>query len=1257
MWHRIPVCARWFVVTFALASGLSLSLAPVFAQDPAKAKKIADIEKQIQSLTKELESLKTPAAPAEAQIPDAWIKALNWRCIGPANMGGRITAIAAYEADPTTYWIATASGGLVKTVNNGITFDHQFDREATVSIGDVCVAPSDKNMVWVGTGEANPRNSVSYGDGVYKSIDGGKTWKNMGLKQSFQIGKIQIHPKNPDIVYVGALGRLYGPNEDRGVFKTTDGGKTWKKVLYINDHTGIIDMQMHPTDPDTLLVAAWDRQRDEFDDFAGEPKPPDGIEEYDPIRKYGKGAGIYKTTDGGKTFHRLTNGLPTVMMGRIGLDYYRKDPNIVWAVIDTEKHGTGEPPLPVQLGAYVNDDAKGLKVFDVEPKSPAAKAELKVDDLILSIDGKPTADKKALFENLKKHKPGDKIQVAYLRGKDKKEASLTLAGPGGGARMPSLGFFADDAVGGLIVTTLVDGGPAMRAGLQYDDVVTAIDGQAVSGRMFQIFGRLMTTHKPGDKIKVAVTRGENKLDLVMPLEMASMATARGTPKPIPGHQQRPNSPGMGAQFENVQDTQGPEGFQTGGVYRSADGGETWARINSSNPRPMYFSVIRVDPTDENYVYLCGVSLVWSKNRGLIFTTEGINKGVHSDQHCMWIDPHNGRHMIVGADGGFYQTYDRGQNWDHLNHLALGQFYHVVVDPRPLYRVYGGLQDNGSWCGPAQSLRPYGPVSDDWLVIGGGDGFVCRVDPTDPDIVYAESQGGNIQRRNLKTGQRAFIRPARIVGQPEHRFNWNTPYILSSQNPSIFYVAGEYVWRSMERGEHLKAISPEITRTKHGTASALAESPMNPDVLWVGSDDGALWVTRDGGSHWSEVASSVSLPGPRCVASIEPSRYAEGRAYVAFDAHRSNDDDPYVYVTEDYGQTWKSIRGNLPWGSTRVCREDIQKQNILYTGTEFAAWISTNRGGSWTKLNHNLPTVAVHEFAQHPTSGEVVAATHGRSLWIVDVTPLRQVTADVVKAPAHLFEPNRVVKWKMEEGRDGWFSESQRRFAGSNPPRGAEIYYSLDKKAKSVSLKVFDYTGKQVNELKAKNELGLSMVAWNLAGRGGPGAPAGMRGGHGGRSTAEAGAEKAATEKSASGKAAKAAPGKAREAPSSTEKSKKTAETEPMKGSKKPAAASKTETGEKQPGGAAATPVTSGAAAAVRRGAAPAEEEIEGPPPEIASFFGFRGPPQVAAGMYRVVLTVDGKEQSQWFRVEADPNHPETGAATQGEDLAPEDYDP
>jgi photosystem II stability/assembly factor-like uncharacterized protein len=967
-----------------LAVGLLL-LPSARAEDAPRDQQIADIEKQIQELQKKLEELKKqppPPAKPEGTIPAEWTKELAWRCIGPAAMGGRIVALSAYEADPCTYWVATASGGLLKTVNNGVTFEHQFDREATVSIGDVCVAPSNKDVVWVGTGENNPRNSVSYGDGVYKSTDGGKTWKNMGLNKTFQIGRVVVHPKNPDVVYVGALGRLYGPNDERGVFKTTDGGQTWNKVFYVDDKTGAIDLQMNPADPETLLVAMWERRRDEYDSHRGEPPLEDGYDAYDPVKKWGPGSGIFKTTDGGAHWNKLTKGLPTCPLGRIGLSYYRKDPNEIFAIVDCQKIGMGTPPVQVFLGVAGEDaPGGGAKLTSVTGDAPAGKAGLKAGDVIKAVEDKPIAKYGELAQQIQSRKAGDDMRLVVRR--DKEEFG---------------------------VTAVLENRPA-----------------------------------PTD----------------------------------PNNKNRPWTFMYSGQRENIQDQQGPDSFEYGGVYKSTDGGESWSRINSLNPRPMYFSQIRVDPSDDKYLYVLGIAMYRSADGGKTFKSDGGN-GVHPDQHTLWIDPRDGRHMIVGCDGGFYVTYDRMDHWDFLNQMAIGQFYHVCVDNKQPYRVFGGLQDNGSWGGPSRSLSN-GLLNEDWIAVGGGDGFVCRVDPSDSDLVYFESQDGNVSRRNIRTGERGFLRPKDVKGESPYRFNWNTPFILSSHNPSIVYLGGNYVFRSVKKGDEPKPISPEISRTKRGTAFALAESPKNPDVLWAGTDDGNLWITKDGGGKWTNVFEKVGLPGPRWVSTIEASRYAEGRCYVAFDGHRSDDDNPYLFVTEDFGQTWKPIRGNLPLGSTRVLREDIENENLLYTGTEFAVWASIDRGGAWTKINNNLPTVAVHELALHPTAGEMVAATHGRSLWVLDVTALRQMTDKAVKAKAFLYKPNDVVRWRQEPQRGSMYGTGSRKYVGENPPFGAQIYYSVTAPVKKATLLIQDYSGKTITELAAKPEPGLHHTTWNLVG--------------------------------------------------------------------------------------------------------------------------------------------------------------------------------
>ena len=1105
----LRTCALVWLLTglFALPQLARSQQQPPVAEDTQK--QIAELERQIAELQKKLEALRKASATQPAVTLETVIKKLTWRCIGPANMGGRITAIAVVESDPSTYYVATASGGLIKTTNNGTTFTHLFDRENTVSIGDVAVAPSNPNIIWVGTGEANPRNSVSYGDGVYKSTDGGKTWTHMGLKHSFQIGKILIHPKNPDIVYVGALGRLYGPHPERGLFKTTDGGKTWNKILYVDDKTGVIDMIMDPFDPETLIVATWERQRDEFDGFYGPNTTWPTTDQYGPVVTHGSGSGLYKTTDGGKTWKKLNdpnkpNGLPTVKLGRIGLDASRKTKGLIYAIIDTENVGKGRTPITAYMGIS-SDTAQGggVKIEEVGD-GPVAKGGGKNGDIIVALDGKKVADYEAMLDYIGTKKPGDKVEFTVLR--DKKEVRFVVTlGRRPDAPPPTLGvtLARGPTAGGITVESVTSEGPAAKAGLQAGDVITKVAGKAVADQ--KSLRAVLQEFSPGDKVTVTYTRGKESKQVVVVLAPPAAPT-------------RPFllSPSVGGQRPNVQRDQGKDGYQTGGVFVSRDGGETWQRVNSLNPRPFYFSVIRVDPNDDKTLYVLGDTTLWRSTNGGERFTAAPARGLHPDHHALWINPKDSRHMLIGTDGGFYVTYDRGDNWDHLNVLALGQFYHVCVDNRTPYNVYGGLQDNGSWGGPSQTMRPSGPGNEDWLFLNGGDGFTCRVDLSDPDIVYVTSQNGGMLRRNLRTGETARISARPVTPGEPLRWNWNTPFILSHHNPAIFYCGAQYMFRSINRGADLKAISPELTASKKGTISVLAESPRSADLLWVGTDDGNLWITRDGGQKWTNVADklrSAGLPGPRWISSIEPSRFVEGRCYVAIDAHRSNDDKPYLFVTEDYGQSWKAITANLPpFGSTRVLREDITNPNILYCGTEFAVFISLDRGGQWTKLNNNLPTVAIHEVAQPTTANEIVVATHGRSVWILDVTTLRQLApaattsaatsastiGDTATSPSQpssrpfqepvtLFAPAPVVRWKLETGRLSPYSREARKFVGENPVRGAVFDYLLTRPAKTISLKVTDVTGNTLRDFRnLATEPGFHRVTWNLSASGGTG---------------------------------------------------------------------------------------------------------------------------------------------------------------------------
>ncbi len=1126
---RLIHAARWPFLGALAAALIAIPSAPAVAQPPAippaaeskaepvkkdREKEIAEVERQIAELRRRLEELRRPQAPmpraksgadASGAIPDDYIKKMTWRPIGPASMGGRITAIAAVESDPATYFIATASGGLLKTTNNGTTFDHLFDKQGTVSLGDVAVAPSDPKIVWVGTGENNPRNSVSYGDGVYKSTDGGKTWTHMGLRESFQIGKIVIHPTDPNTVYVGALGRLYGANPQRGLFKTTDGGQTWKKVLFVDDRTGVIDFRIDPFDPETLIVGMWERQRDEFDGHFGPSTSWPSPDQYGPAVTYGPGGGLFKTSDGGETWKKLTagkTGLPTVKTGRIGIDYSRKTKGLVYAIIDTENVGKGRPVLSVYVGLSTETEkGGGIRVTFAPEDAPAGKAGIKEDDVIIAIDGKTIANYDDFNAYLVTKKPGEVIKVTVKRdGKEQViEVKLGEREPKEkkkeGPPPPVLGIFLEDAVGGVRVERVTDDGPADQAGIQAEDLITAIGGKKVTDQ--ETFRTIIATLKAGQKVKVTVVRDKKPRDIEVTLA-AGQSRKGGARRPSNPLRPFLMSGVVGGQQQNVQNQQGKDGYQTGGVYLSRDNGETWTRVNSLNPRPFYYCNIRVDPTNDRRLYVLGDTTLWTSTNGGDKFVSAPTRGVHPDHHALWIDPANSEHMLIGCDGGFYVTYDRGQNWDHLNTTDLGQFYHVAVDNKTPYNVYGGLQDNGCWGGPSHVLRSRGPVNEDWIFLNGGDGFVCRVDPTDPDLVYFESQNGVMGRRNLRTGERAGFGPRPIKKGEQLRFNWNTPFILSNHNASIVYCAAQYVFRSVEKGDNMKVISPEITRTKKGSGTAVAESPLNPDVLWAGTDDGNVWITRDGGQKWDNVydkLEAAGLPGPRWVASIEPSRDKEGRCYVALDAHRSDDDQPYLFVTEDYGQTWRPITANLPeFGSTRVLREDYTDPDILYTGTEFGIFVSLNRGGSWARLNNNLPTVAVHEVAQPTTANEIVVATHGRSLWVLDVNSLRQMSPrtakndkdkkgrviNPLKDPVTLFTPATAIRWKLQVGTESPYSMSVRKFYGTNPDRRAAIEYILTKPAKEVSLKIVDITGTPVREFRSPpKEAGFHRQQWDL----------------------------------------------------------------------------------------------------------------------------------------------------------------------------------
>jgi photosystem II stability/assembly factor-like uncharacterized protein len=770
----------------------------------------------------------TQAASPDQLNPADKLKNLDFRELGPAVMGGRIDDFAVVDSNPNIVFVGVASGGVWKTTNNGTTWQPVFDKEGVSTIGDIAIAPSDPSVVWVGTGEPNNRQSSSWGDGAYRSLDGGKTWQKMGLAATHHIGRIVIHPKNPDVVYVAALGHLWGPNPERGVYKTIDGGKTWTQALKINEDTGVSDIAMDPGSPDTLYAAAYQRRRTPYGFNGG-----------------GSGSAIYKTTDGGLTWKKLSKGLPYENggdTGRIGLDIFRKDPNIVYAVVQHEK---------------------------------------------------------------------------------------------------------------------------------------------------------------------------------------------------------------------------------GGTFRSEDKGETWTKMGDTNPRPSYYSQVRVDPNNDLRIWELGAQMFYSEDGGKKFSSDRV-KDIHGDFHAMWIDPADSNHILTGSDGGIHWSYDNGRTWDFVNTVAIGQFYEIGLDNEKPYHVCGGLQDNGSWCGPSQTLTRDGITNEDWSVVHDSDGFYVQIDPVEPWIVYAEGQDGHVDRRDLRTGQQRAIMPEAKLGEPHYRFQWNSPVAVSAHEHTTIYYAGNYLFKSRDRGDTWTRLGNDLTtgvdRNKlqisgktpdkttlsrhdgveeYPAITTFSESPLTSNVLWAGTDDGNLQVTRDAGKSWKNVAPRLpGVPKGTYVSRVVASRYGEGIAYATFDGHRSDDYGIYVFLTADYGENWRAIRNGIPdsAGSVHVLREHPRNQNLLFAGTEFGLWVSWDRGANWTAFKNNFPTVPVDDIAIQARENDLVLGTHGRSIWIFDdLTPVEKMDANVLASDLTFFAPRAAAAWHLRQRR---WSAGQKMFTAKNPPYGAILNYYL-----------------------------------------------------------------------------------------------------------------------------------------------------------------------------------------------------------------------
>lgn len=847
---------------------------------------------------------------------------LPWRNIGPSNMMGRIAAIDALNSDYRHVVIASASGGVFKSTNGGITWDAIFDKYGVGSIGSVTLNQSDPDIIWVGTGESANRNSSGWGNGIYRSDDGGKTFVHKGLEDTHHIAEIALHPEDPDVAYAAAVGHLWGYSGSRGLFRTTDGGTSWQKLgggLPDDGKTGCTEIIMHPSDPNTLFAGFYHRLRQPATYQSG-----------------GGEGGLFKSTDGGETWRRITNGLAEGSSGMIDISIHLANPDIM-------------------VMAYEADEKLNEKGYTLTSQ-----------DL-----GRGELDKEEILQ-------------------------------------------------------------------------------------------------PGS-----------------------------------------------------------------GVYRSDDGGETWTFLLKHAVRPFYHGQIEIDPIDPDNIYVVSRGARISRDGGKTFgprrqRTDG------GDDHDMWIAPYDNKIMYLATDQGARLSVDMGRSWLSFNNMAIGQYYAIGVDMRDPYWIGGGLQDNGLWMGPSNSRERRGILKRHNTWIGEGDGFHTQIDPTDWRTVYIVNHVGFAARLNVETREHWYItptpetianfddwvdpdfpqepirytiypgehwffgeRPERPLLPPQFRFNWSSPLVMSPNNPHTIYFGGNYLFKSVDKGETWRIISPDLTTNdpelrdtsdgggltnsntggeNHFTIITIDESPLDEAVVWVGTDDGNVQVTRNGGTSWENVKMNIGVPEKIWVSRVEASHHVKGRAYVTFDNHRYDDFKPYVFRTDDYGKSWVEIGRSLPDYSVYVIKEDPVNPDLLFIGTESAAHYSLDGGASWNELMTQMPNVAFHDLVIHPREGDLIAGTHGRSIWILDdITPLRQFSKEVSNKTLHAFKPKTGTIWQQVNiGR----TQPAFEFRGENPPRGALLHYYLQTEG-SVSVHITSPDGLQSAKITDQGSVGINRVSWDF----------------------------------------------------------------------------------------------------------------------------------------------------------------------------------
>lgn len=808
------------------------------------------------------------------------LKDISFRSIGPSVMSGRVADLDVNPVDPTEFYVAYATGGLWHTVNNGQSFVPVFDSEAVLFIGDIAVnwgskpAPAANRIIWVGTGEVNSSRSSYAGIGIYKSNNGGKTWEYKGLPETHHIGKIQLHPTDKNTIWIAALGHLYSPNKERGIFKTVDGGTTWKHTLFVDENTGAVDMDINPANPLELYASAWYRTRSAWN-----------------FEESGKSSGIYKSTDGGETWKQIntpTSGFPTGEgVGRIGIAVYPKDPSIVYAVVDNNSRKPDTVAKTAPKTGYILRDFEKLTKAEF-----LALEDVRLDSFLLL----------------------NRVQKRYSAATIKQ-------------------LVKDDKI-------------APTALYEY-----LLDANA------SLF----------------------------------------------------NTPIVGCE-----------------VYKSSDGGNSWVKTNTADLNiyftyGYYFGKIYVSPSNQNKVYILGFYAQVSDDGGKTFKTMD-KPNVHADHHALWVNPSRDSHLVNGNDGGVNITYDDGENWFKANTPPVGQYYAIALDNAKPYNVYGGLQDNGSWYGPSTYKQNPSWVEEGeypYKRIGGGDGMQVQVDTRDNKTMYYGFQFGYYFRKKKDSISKS-IKPQHALGERALRFNWQTPILLSGHNQDVLYFGTNRIFRSLDRGDSMIATSNDLTNggkpgdVPYGTITSISESPLKFGLLYAGTDDGNIHVSKDGGYTWTNI--SKKLPPSLWVSGVVASKYQEGRVYATLNGYRYDHFLPYLFVSDDFGGTWRPIGKDLPFEPLNVVREDPLHDSVLYVGSDGGVYVSIDAGNSFMLWNKGLPaSVPVHDIAIQPRDKEIVIATHGRSLYAAKLDSLhllikdpsfRQTKQDQVNRTLRIAKPER-----------------------------------------------------------------------------------------------------------------------------------------------------------------------------------------------------------------------------------------------------------